>query len=66
VIAHAARVQLPWRAHNTTLIDAGLIGHPIKTPWSNDRPLHIEIVRAAPLSAPSGRDREAGASQLVI
>ena len=37
-------VQLPRRAHNPILIDAGLIGPTTKIPWWNGRPLRIEIV----------------------
>ena len=44
VSADAVRVQLPRRAHNPILIDAGLIGRPTKIPWWNNRPLRIEIV----------------------
>jgi hypothetical protein len=37
-------VQLPRRAHNPILIDAGLIGRATEIPWWNGRPLRIEIV----------------------
>ena len=37
-------VQLPRRAHNPVLIDAGLIGRATKIPWWNGRPLRLEIV----------------------
>jgi hypothetical protein len=37
-------VQLPRRAHNPILIDAGLIGHATKIPWWNGRRLRLEIV----------------------
>ena len=37
-------VQLPRRAHNPVLIDAGLIGPATKIPWWNGRSLRIEIV----------------------
>jgi len=43
VSADAVTVQLPRRAHNPVLIDAGLIGHSTKIPWWGDRPLRIEI-----------------------
>ena len=36
-------VQLPRRAHNPILIDAGLIGKPIVIPWWDNRKLRIEI-----------------------
>jgi hypothetical protein len=37
-------VQLPRRAHNPVLIDAGLVGPVTKIPWWNGLPLRIEIV----------------------
>jgi hypothetical protein len=36
-------VQLPRRAHNPILIDAGLIGHATKIPWWNGRSLRVLI-----------------------
>jgi hypothetical protein len=36
-------VQLPRRAHNPILIDAGLIGRPTKIPWWNGRNLRVVI-----------------------
>lgn len=43
VTDEAVTVQLPRRAHNPLLIDAGLIGQPTPIPWWKGRPLRIEI-----------------------
>lgn len=43
VTDEAVTVQLPRRAHNPLLIDAGLIGKSTPIPWWNGRPLRIEI-----------------------
>jgi hypothetical protein len=43
VSQQAVTVQLPRRAHNPLLIDAGLIGQATKIPWWNGRTLRIEI-----------------------
>jgi hypothetical protein len=37
-------VQLPRRAHNPLLIDAGLIGGTTPIPWWQGRSLRVEIV----------------------
>jgi hypothetical protein len=43
VSQHAVTVQLPRRAHNPLLIDAGLIGPPTEIPWWPGRTLRIQI-----------------------
>jgi hypothetical protein len=43
VSKQAVTVQLPRRAHNPILIDAGLIGRATKIPWWNGRTLRIQI-----------------------
>jgi hypothetical protein len=43
VSQEAVTVQLPRRAHNPLLIDAGLIGQATKIPWWNGRTLRIQI-----------------------
>ena len=44
VSATEVTVQLPRRAHNPLLIDAGLIGRATPIPWWHGRSLRIEIV----------------------
>ena len=44
VAADRITVQLPRRAHNPILIDAGLIGRSVSIPWWSGRPLRLEIV----------------------
>ena len=44
VSANEVTVQLPRRAHNPLLIDAGLIGRTTPIPWWQGRSLRIEIV----------------------
>jgi hypothetical protein len=43
VSKEAVTVQLPRRAHNPMLLDAGLIGQSTPIPWWNRRTLRIEI-----------------------
>jgi len=43
VSAHEVTVQLPRRAHNPLLIDAGLIGGTTPIPWWQGRSLRVEI-----------------------
>jgi len=43
VSKQAVTVQLPRRAHNPILIDAGLIGRATKISWWNGRTLRIQI-----------------------
>ena len=43
ITAHQVTVQLPRRAHNPLLIDAGLVGRPVPIPWWDNRTLRIEI-----------------------
>ena len=44
IAADQVTVQLPRRAHNPLLLDAGFIGQATKIPWWDDRKLRIEIV----------------------
>ena len=44
IAADQVTVQLPRRAHNPLLLDAGLIARATKIPWWDDRKLRIEIV----------------------
>jgi hypothetical protein len=41
---HLITVQLPRRAHNPILIDAGMFGRSISIPWWSGRALRLEIV----------------------
>lgn len=43
VTPNEVTVRLPRRAHNPILLDAGLIGRPVRIPWWSGRKLRLEI-----------------------